>query len=193
MPVPAWGCSISCTLMLLVELKPLLPSANYRTIHSSILLQILPGSSRNWMPGMIYRFCRLVRSGPPMALWVFSHRPNVFLYPQVEIDLNTSTPNPIPSLLVYCGENDLASGDSITAAVVVQRFKTLFGIIRQNLPNTVIGFVSIKPSPVRAKIQDKVKEANRQIKAWIKTQPKVQFIDIYDRMLDARKQMREEL
>lgn len=40
MPVPAWGCSISCTLMLLVELKPLLPSTNYRTIHSSILRNI---------------------------------------------------------------------------------------------------------------------------------------------------------
>jgi acetyl esterase/lipase/lysophospholipase L1-like esterase len=96
-------------------------------------------------------------------------------------------------VLVYCGENDLASGDSITAAVVVQRFKTLFGIIRQNLPNTVISFVSIKPSPVRARFQDKVKEANKQIQAWIKTQPRAQFIDIYDSMLDSKKQMREEL
>ncbi|MBO9200527.1 MULTISPECIES: GDSL-type esterase/lipase family protein [Niastella] len=96
-------------------------------------------------------------------------------------------------VLVYCGENDLASGDSITAAQVVQRFKTLFGIIRQNLPNTVISFVSIKPSPVRAQIQPKVKEANKQIQAWIKTQPKAQFIDVYDPMLDAKKQMRAEL
>ncbi|OQP52890.1 hypothetical protein A4H97_24080 [Niastella yeongjuensis] len=96
-------------------------------------------------------------------------------------------------VLVYCGENDLASGDSITAAEVVQRFKTLFGIIRQNLPNTVISFVSIKPSPSRARIQSKVIAANKQIQGWIKTQPRAQFINIYDAMLDANRQMREEL
>jgi acetyl esterase/lipase/lysophospholipase L1-like esterase len=96
-------------------------------------------------------------------------------------------------VLIYCGENDLASGDEVTAAVVVQRFKTLYGIIRQNLPNATISFVSIKPSPVRAHIQPKVKAANREIQAWLKTQKNAQFIDIYDAMLDAKKNMREEL
>jgi lysophospholipase L1-like esterase len=57
----------------------------------------------------------------------------------------------------------------------------------------VISFVSIKPSPSRAKIQSKVKEANKQIQAWIKTQLRAQFINVYDSMLDAKKQMREEL
>jgi lysophospholipase L1-like esterase len=96
-------------------------------------------------------------------------------------------------VLIYCGENDLASGDDITAEIVVQRFKTLFGIIRQNLPNTTIGFVSIKPSPVRAHIQPKVKAANKEIQAWLKTQKNAQFIDVYDAMLDVKKNMREEL
>lgn len=96
-------------------------------------------------------------------------------------------------VLVYCGENDLASGDAVTADMVVLRFKTLFGMIRQNLPNTTIGFVSIKPSPSRAHIQSKVKAANKEIKAWLKTQKNAQFIDVYDAMLDAQKNMREEL
>ncbi len=96
-------------------------------------------------------------------------------------------------VVIYCGENDLAGGDEVTAAVVVQRFKTLYGIIRQNLPNATISFVSIKPSPVRAHIQPKVKAANREIQAWLKTQKNAQFIDIYDAMLDAKKNMREEL
>lgn len=96
-------------------------------------------------------------------------------------------------VVIYCGENDLASSDTITAATVVLRFKTLFGIIRQNLPNTIISFVSIKPSPVRAHIQPKVKEANAAIQTYLKTQSKAQFIDIYDAMLDANKNMREEL
>jgi len=96
-------------------------------------------------------------------------------------------------VVVYCGENDLASSDTITAAAVVLRFKTLFGIIRQNLPNAMISFVSIKPSPVRANIQPKVKEANAAIQAFLKTQSHTQFINIYDAMLDAHKHMREEL
>ena len=39
-------------------------------------------------------------------------------------------------IVIYCGENDLASSDNIHAADVVQRFKTLFAMIRQNLPQT---------------------------------------------------------
>ncbi len=97
-------------------------------------------------------------------------------------------------VLIYCGENDLASGVGVTAEVVVQRFKTLYGIISsRTLPNATIGFVSIKPSPVRAHIQPKVKAANKEIQAWLKTQKNAQFIDIYDAMLDAKKNMREEL
>ena len=96
-------------------------------------------------------------------------------------------------VLIYCGENDLASSDGVSAAEVVLRFKTLFGIIRQRFPNAVISFVSIKPSPVREKIQPKVKEANKQIKAFLKTQQKTDFIDIYDAMLTKDGKMREEL
>lgn len=96
-------------------------------------------------------------------------------------------------VVIYCGENDLASADSIPAADAVNRFKTLYGMIRQNLPATIISFVSIKPSPVRATIQSKVKEANRQIKAFLSTQKRAQFVDIYDAMLDANGNMREEL
>jgi acetyl esterase/lipase/lysophospholipase L1-like esterase len=96
-------------------------------------------------------------------------------------------------VLIYCGENDLASSDSITADEVTRRFRTLFGIIRQNLPATRISFVSIKPSPVREKIQPKVKEANAQIKAFIKTQKNADFIDIYGAMLGPGGKMREEL
>ena len=96
-------------------------------------------------------------------------------------------------VIIYCGENDLASSDSVTATMVVQRFKTLFGMIRQNLPNAVIGFVSIKPSPSREKIQGKVKEANRQIALFLKKQKNAQFINIYPSMLDVSGRMREEL
>ena len=96
-------------------------------------------------------------------------------------------------VIIYCGENDLASADSISAAEVVLRVKTLFGMIRTNLPHATINYVSIKPSPSRASIQAKVKVANREIKAFFKTQKEAAFIDLYDAMLDAKGAMREEL
>ncbi len=96
-------------------------------------------------------------------------------------------------VVIYCGENDLASKDSITADEVLNRVKTLFGMIRTNLPKTRIDFVSIKPSPVRASIQYKVKAANKMIKVFFKKQKHAAFIDVYDAMLDANGQMREEL
>jgi lysophospholipase L1-like esterase len=96
-------------------------------------------------------------------------------------------------VVIYCGENDLASADSVTAAEVVSRFKTLYGMIRQNLPDAMIDFVSIKPSPSREKIQPKVKVANKEISAFLKTQKKAAFIDIYPAMLDAGGKIRETL
>lgn len=96
-------------------------------------------------------------------------------------------------VLIYCGENDLASSDTVTPHEVTKRFKTLYGMIRQYFPAAVISFVSIKPSPSRARIQQNVKAANKEIKAFIQTQKKATFIDIYDAMLDANGNMREEL
>ncbi|RYZ00862.1 MAG: G-D-S-L family lipolytic protein [Chitinophagaceae bacterium] len=96
-------------------------------------------------------------------------------------------------VLIYCGENDLASADSISAEEVTLRVKTLFGIIRTNLPDAHIAFVSIKPSPSRATIQGKVRAANASIRKFIRKQKRAAFIDIYDAMLDGEGKMRESL
>jgi lysophospholipase L1-like esterase len=96
-------------------------------------------------------------------------------------------------VLIYCGENDLASQENISPEEVLLRVKTLFSIIRTNLPDARIDYVSIKPSPVRASIQDRVKIANKEIKAFLKKQKNAGFIDIYDAMLDTNGNMREEL
>ena len=96
-------------------------------------------------------------------------------------------------MLIYCGENDLASQENISPKEVLLRVKTLFNIIRTNLPDATIDYVSIKPSPVRASIQDRVKTANMEIKNFLKKQRNAGFIDIYDAMLDSNGNMREEL
>lgn len=86
-------------------------------------------------------------------------------------------------VVVYCGENDLADDSTLTAAEAALRFKTLFGIIRQNLPDASIDFVSIKPSLSRKKFFPKFREANRQIEAFLKRQKNAQFINVYNAML----------
>jgi lysophospholipase L1-like esterase len=88
-------------------------------------------------------------------------------------------------VVIYCGENDLAYSDSVSVSDVVNRFRTLYGIIRLNLPEASIDFVSIKPSPSRNHIRDKVIESNREIKAFLKKEKKAGYIDVYSSMIDA--------
>ena len=96
-------------------------------------------------------------------------------------------------VVIYCGENDLAYSDSVTAQDVVKRFKTLFSIIRLNLPETIINYVSIKPSPSRINVRDKMIEANRQIRSFMKKQRNAGYIDVFNPMLDATGNTRAEL
>ncbi|MEJ7681085.1 MAG: G-D-S-L family lipolytic protein [Segetibacter sp.] len=69
-------------------------------------------------------------------------------------------------VLIYCGDNDLASSDTVTPPMVTSRFKTLFHIIRTNLPKANIAYVSIKPSPSRRQLMPKMEQANLLIKSF---------------------------
>lgn len=93
------------------------------------------------------------------------------------------TPYHPKQVLVYCGDNDLASSDTITPQIVARRFKTLFRIIRTNLPKANIAFVSIKPSPSRKQLMLKMKEANLLIKSFLQKQKNTSFIDVFKPML----------
>lgn len=96
-------------------------------------------------------------------------------------------------VIVYCGDNDLASSDTVTAAIVLQRFTTLFGMIRKALPYAEIDFLSIKPSPSRWNLAPAMVQANDLVKAYLKKQQHARFIDVYHPMLDANGKVREDL
>lgn len=96
-------------------------------------------------------------------------------------------------VIIYCGENDLATPDSVSSKEVINRFKTLFGIIRQNLPAATIDFVSIKPSPSRKVIFKKLREVNAAVKTFLAGQKNTGYIDIYPDMLNSKGEPREEL
>jgi len=86
-------------------------------------------------------------------------------------------------VVLYCGDNDLASSDTVTAQVVYGRFKELFYLIRTKLRKTDILYVSIKPSPSRAKLMPRMEEANRLISDFLHKQKHAAFVDVYHLML----------
>jgi lysophospholipase L1-like esterase len=87
-------------------------------------------------------------------------------------------------VVIYCGDNDLAFSDTVTSTIVFDRFKKLFVLIREKLPDENIVFVSIKPSPSRARLMPKDEEANNLIKQFLSAQKNASFIDVYHLMLD---------
>ncbi len=95
------------------------------------------------------------------------------------------TPYHPKQVVIYCGDNDLAASDTVTAATVTDRFKQLFSLIRSGLPDTKITYVSIKPSPSRENLMPEMAEANREIQGFLKTKPNTSFVDVYHLMLNA--------
>ena len=89
-------------------------------------------------------------------------------------------------IYIYCGENDIAGSDAVTADTVLNRFKQLYSIIRKNLnKRTDIVFVSIKPSVSRWKLEQKFNEANALIKNFIESERHIIFLDVHTAMLEA--------
>lgn len=91
-------------------------------------------------------------------------------------------------IVIYCGENDLASNDTVSPEVVTARFKCWFNLIRSNLPDVRITYVSMKPSPSRWHLAGKFMDANKSIREFIELQPNADFVNIWDSMLDKNKQ-----
>ena len=86
-------------------------------------------------------------------------------------------------VVIYCGDNDLASSDAITPDSVFERFRVLFELIRSGLPGENIVYISIKPSPSRARLRDKMDQANLLIKAFLSVNSNTAFVDVYHKML----------
>jgi hypothetical protein len=79
-------------------------------------------------------------------------------------------------IFIYAGENDIADGKSAT--FVADEFTKLWTMIHQQLPRAEIYFMSIKPSPVRAKYYTEVARANDLVKNYLKNKPKSHFVNL---------------
>lgn len=87
-------------------------------------------------------------------------------------------------VVIYGGDNDLAASDTVTAGMVYNRFIKLFTDIRTRLTRASVVYVSIKPSPSRWRLRDKMTEANTLIKNFLAKKKNTAFADVWTAMLD---------
>ena len=87
-------------------------------------------------------------------------------------------------VVIYCGENDIAGSDSVTAQMVLDRFKQLFKMIRNSLGKISVLYISMKPSPSRQYLMPTFEEANKSIKKYLKKKKKAVFVDVSHKMLN---------
>ncbi|MDB5134843.1 MAG: hypothetical protein JWP37_1446 [Mucilaginibacter sp.] len=79
-------------------------------------------------------------------------------------------------IFVYAGENDIAAGE--TADSVFANFKVLYAMIRQQLPDAKIYYMSIKPSPSRLQFLPEFRKANKLIKDYLADKPGSLYINM---------------
>ena len=84
-------------------------------------------------------------------------------------------------VFVYAGDNDLAEGRS--PQQVLESFEGFVAAVRAELPDTRIAYISIKPSPLRAELMPRAREANALLAEYVRTLPNSDYIDIFTPML----------
>jgi lysophospholipase L1-like esterase len=89
------------------------------------------------------------------------------------------------AVVVYEGDNDLATGSPKTPEMVASDFRKFVQIIHGALPGTWIYILAIKPSKLRWNEWPKMKAANKLMQDYATTQERVQYIDIATPMIDA--------
>ncbi len=82
-------------------------------------------------------------------------------------------------IVIYCGENDIAAADTVSGKMVYERFKTLFCLIRQRAPEVPVVYVSMKPSPSRWQMKNRMIEGNELIRNYLKKQKAVKFVTVW--------------
>jgi lysophospholipase L1-like esterase len=94
-------------------------------------------------------------------------------------------------VVVYAGDNDLNEG--ATPKDVLKSYSDFVDGVRHDLPNTRIAFVSIKPSPSREAIIPAIRETNRMVEQYSKTQSNLDYIDVFSAMMAPDGEPRNEL
>jgi lysophospholipase L1-like esterase len=95
-------------------------------------------------------------------------------------------------VVIYVGENDLGDGTT-PADTIFARTKKLFNVIRVELPEVPIAYISIKPSPGRDYAKEILIKTNELMRAYISTQKNMHYIDVFKPMINKNGSYRTEL
>ncbi|SFE00005.1 Lysophospholipase L1 [Chitinophaga sp. CF118] len=95
-------------------------------------------------------------------------------------------------IVLYIGENDVPD-EKTTADSILNRTKHLMEVLRAQLPDVPVVYISMKPSPSREIYQSKAKAANELIRDYLKTEKNTTYIDIFNLMLTPDGKLRREL
>lgn len=88
-------------------------------------------------------------------------------------------------IMFYAGENDVDRGRSVDE--IYETFLTLYDKVRNELPNTEIFVISVKPSEKLKAHRKSIQEINERLRNFAKLNPDhIQYIDIYHAMLDEK-------
>lgn len=86
-------------------------------------------------------------------------------------------------IIIYCGENDIAATDTVSGKMVFERFKQFFSDIRSRFPEIPLAYISMKPSPSRWHMKERMMEGNELIKKYLKKKKRTKFINVWNAML----------
>jgi lysophospholipase L1-like esterase len=95
------------------------------------------------------------------------------------------------TIVVYAGDNDLASGH--TPAQVHEAFQRFAAIVHQQLPATRLVYIAIKPSTSRVKLLAQTRTTNALLRADARRDSLVTYADVYTPMLGRSGAPRAEL
>jgi lysophospholipase L1-like esterase len=96
------------------------------------------------------------------------------------------TPYQAKQIFLYVGDNDLNAGKN--PQEVLKDIQQLTNMIREKLPDSQLFFISIKPSPARATLLATQIKTNQLLLKFCKKQKKVQYLDVFTPMLNAKGQ-----
>jgi lysophospholipase L1-like esterase len=95
------------------------------------------------------------------------------------------------TVVLYAGDNDIAAG--VSPEQVRDDFASFVKTVRHQLPDTRIAFISIKPSPSRWKLVEKIRSANQLIEDYCRKGDRLVYIDVFTAMLGDDGRPRDEL
>ncbi len=95
------------------------------------------------------------------------------------------------SLLLYAGDNDLGDGRSVDE--VFGWFRSISEKVANLLGEIPFGFVSVKPSPARYPLIDRIRRLNERVHEEISSRPSSYYVDVFTAMLDSAGKPRREL